>query len=632
MKNFSALFIYLLLVTALFTGCVSFNYRIADNYYEQYAYAKAIPKYEKVLNREFIPDAASKIAESYRKTGNSIKAELWYKRLVSNPEVTLQNKLALGEVLMENGKYSEAKPWLQDYLAFNNTDKRVKRLIQACDSIHLFFSDTNVYSVSLLKLNKAEESNFSPSFYNDGIIFLSDRSAPGKNKVKSVWTGKEYLDIFFSRETGEDNWSEPEMLKGDVNGLYDEGPAVISPDSSTIYFTRTDYSGKNVETNQRDESNLKLYYGRLTGNKWTVEGPLKFNNEDYSVGHPSLSPDGSTMFFVSDMPWGYGGTDIYKVTLINGAWSDPVNLGAGVNTEGNEMFPFISADSILYFASDGHIGLGGLDIFSSNWNGEKWMNAENLQYPVNSSKDDFGFIINSSNLKGYFSSNRLKNVDKLFGFKKNPPVFSLKLLVHDVKKKTPLNSFNIATIDKNKKLKNIATGKEGRAEVSLQQNTAYQLLIKENGFYAAERKYSTAGLRKSTVITDTVSLEKIELNKARIWSNISFNRKETAINKNTSMALDSLVNIMTLNPEITIEIASHTDSRGTFPDNLAISKKRSDEIVEYLVKKGIKASRMISMGYGEVKLLNNCRDGILCLEEDHKINNRTEIKVVDILK
>jgi peptidoglycan-associated lipoprotein len=484
----------------------------------------------------------------------------------------------------------------------------------------------------LLKLNKAEESNFSPSFYNDGIIFLSDRSAPGKNKVKSVWTGKEYLDIFFSRETGEDNWSEPEMLKGDVNGLYDEGPAVISPDSSTIYFTRTDYSGKNVETNQRDESNLKLYYGRLTGNKWTVEGPLKFNNEDYSVGHPSLSPDGSTMFFVSDMPWGYGGTDIYKVTLINGAWSDPVNLGAGVNTEGNEMFPFISADSILYFASDGHIGLGGLDIFSSNWNGEKWMNAENLQYPVNSSKDDFGFIINSSNLKGYFSSNRLKNVDKLFGFKKNPPVFSLKLLVHDVKKKTPLNSFNIATIDKNKKLKNIATGKEGRAEVSLQQNTAYQLLIKENGFYAAERKYSTAGLRKSTVITDTVSLEKIELNKARIWSNISFNRKETAINKNTSMALDSLVNIMTLNPEITIEIASHTDSRGTFPDNLAISKKRSDEIVEYLVKKGIKASRMISMGYGEVKLLNNCRDGILCLEEDHKINNRTEIKVVDILK
>ncbi|HMT29570.1 MAG TPA: hypothetical protein PKD91_09855 [Bacteroidia bacterium] len=239
-----------------FSSCKSLNLRIAENYYEQYAYSKAIPKYEKALRKDFVPEAANHLAESYRKTGNSLNAEIWYKRLVKSPQVKLEYKLSLAEVLMENGKYSEARDWFQDYLQYSASDKRVKRMIQACDSINLFFRDTNTFQISLPKFNKDNENNFSPVYYRQGIVFLSDRKAPGKNKELSAWTGKEYLDLFYTRKVDGDNWLEPELLKGNINGLYDEGPASFSNDNTTIYFTRNDYSGKEIERNQKNISLL----------------------------------------------------------------------------------------------------------------------------------------------------------------------------------------------------------------------------------------------------------------------------------------------------------------------------------------------------------------------------------------
>ncbi len=629
-KNYS---IFLFLLSALFlSSCKSLNLRIAENYYDQYAYSKAIPKYEKALKKDFVPEAATHLAESYRKIGNSPKAEMWYRRLVKSPAVTLQNKLALAEVLMENGKYQEAKIWYQDYLQYSSSDKRVKRMIQACDSVQLFFVDTLTYDIDLLKLNKGEESNFSPAFYRQGLVFLSDRPAPGKNKELSEWTGKEYLDLFYTRKLDGGSWLEPELLKGDVNGLYDEGPAVFTTDNTTIYFTRTDYTGKIIEKNDKNVSLLKLYYGKIYGNQWKLETQMPFNSNEYSVGHPAVSPDGKTLFFVSDMPWGYGGTDIYKVVMENGKWSEPQNLGPKVNSEGNEMFPFYSADSVLYFASDGHIGLGGLDIFESLWNGTEWSKAENLQYPLNSSKDDFGFIIDSANTNGYFSSNRIKNIDKIYGFIKNPPVFSYHLNAYDSKTHKHLKTLVLQAQNPDQSLKVLATGINGTIEMPLEGNSKINLLLKSVGYYTKLIPLTTVGLRKSESFTDSLSLDKIELNKSIIWPTIHFNKKETELTPKTEAALDSLYAILELNPELQIEISSHTDSRGSFVDNMNISRKRSDEIAMYLINKGIDPPRLISIGYGEAKLLNYCRDGILCLEEDHQINNRVEIKVIELMK
>ncbi|HMT29571.1 MAG TPA: OmpA family protein [Bacteroidia bacterium] len=331
------------------------------------------------------------------------------------------------------------------------------------------------------------------------------------------------------------------------------------------------------------------------------------------------------------MPWGYGGTDIYKVELKNGKWSEPMNLGNAVNSDGNEMFPFVAADSVIYFASDGHIGIGGLDIFSSYFDGEKWSKPENLQFPVNSSKDDFGFIIDSSNTSGYFTSNRVKNTDKIYQFKKNPPIFTYTLNVTEGKNLKAVKSFELFNVSEKGKT-SFVKGVNGIAINSLNPNTDYSFLVQSNGYYTKKMAVSTVGRRKSEAISDSVSLEKIELNKAKIWRTIEFKKKDDFLSLNAQHALDSLVEILELNPEIQIEIASHTDSKGSFIDNLNLSKKRSDEISLYLINKGINPPRLISIGYGEAKLLNNCRDGILCLEEDHRVNNRVEIKVIDFMK
>jgi len=628
-SGFSA---FLIVCIVSLVGCKAFNYRVAENYYEQYAYSKAIPKYEKVLRKDFIPDAAAKLADSYSKTGNTMKAEIWYKRLVKSPDVKIEYKLSLAEVLMENGKYSEARTWFQEYLLLDAGNKYVKRMIQACDSIHLFFEDTTIYNISVMKINKENESNFSPAFFRQGIVFLSDRAAPGKRKERSDWTGKEYLDLFYSMPSGDSSWKEPELLNGDINGRFDEGPAVFNREYTSIFFTRTDYTGKIVEKNVKDVSVLKMYYGIFSGTQWMMSAPVPFNSPDYSVGHPALTADGKTMFFVSDMPWGYGGTDIYSVNYVNGKWSDPVNLGGTVNSEGDEMFPFISADSVLYYASDGLIGLGGLDIFSTYWNGTKWTKPENLQYPVNSSKDDFGLIIDSTNTKGYFSSNRIRNIDKLYSFKKNPPVFTFKAFAADKNTRKPIKSFTVSAIQPNGKTIIVATGTNGVANVPIASKSEYRLIIKCPGYYAQKIEISTVGKRKSEAMVDSLELEKIELNKAVVWKSIHFNKKEIEITPKMTDGLDSLYTILELNPEIQIEIGSHTDSRGVFGDNYNISRKRSDEIAFYLINKGIRAPRLISTGYGEGKLLNYCRDGVLCLEEDHQVNNRIEIKVVDLMK
>lgn len=619
-------FIIIFISVSLFAGCKAFNLRVADNYYNELAYAKAISKYEKVLRKEFHHQAASRLAESYRNTGNSMKAEIWYRRIDNSPMVTLDNRFNFAVVLMENGKYTEAAEKFTTYLQYDPTAKKARMLLGVCDSIHLFFEDTTLYQISIPDFNGEFESNFSPVFFRDGIVFVSDRIAPGKRRMISPWSGKPYLDLFFTK-VSDGKWIVPQLLKGDINGVYDEGPAAFSADFNNIYFTRLDYSGTVIEKNQKNMSLLKLFSGRYTGNSWRLTGPLTFNNSEYSVGHPALSSDGRTLYFVSDMPWGYGGTDIYKTEFRDGQWSEPENLGNAINSNGNEMFPFMAADSVLYFASDGHLGLGGLDLFSSFWNGEKWMKSENLQYPVNSSKDDFGFIIDSTNSHGYFSSNRSKNRDLIYEFKRNPPAFDLLFIAKD-NKGSGIKKFDLYQKTRKGDKVRMAGGVNGTAKCELLPNTEYYAEIYADGYFTATSYFSTYGMRKSVTLKDSVQLVKINLNKPVIWPGISFMKKETIIGEEAVIALDSLIVILNLNPGIEVELGVHTDSRGSFSDNLKITKTRAEALAEYLIDKDVARSRFVVIGYGEGKLINQCRDGIFCIEEDHLANNRVEVKVI----
>ena len=308
------IYLYILAYTAvLFSGCMSIRLRTANENYQLFAYADAIKDYEWVLQRKRVIDAIPLLADCYRQEGNSIKTEYWYKKAVKLPGAEVKWRFYLAEALMKNEKYSEASASLKDYLTFNRNDLKAQRMLSSCDSLQRFYLDTSLYTVQLIRLNLPGENNFSPMFYHSGIIYLSDRSFKGLSKSKSDWTGKRYLDLFYAAKTEKGNWIEPEPLRGDVNGRFNEGPAVFTNDDNTMYFTRNNYISNKIDKNKKNINVLKIFCAEKVEGEWKMKGPMPFNSDDYSICHPAINSDGTVIYFSSDIPWGYGGMDIYKV-------------------------------------------------------------------------------------------------------------------------------------------------------------------------------------------------------------------------------------------------------------------------------------------------------------------------------
>jgi len=350
------------------------------------------------------------------------------------------------------------------------------------------------------------------------------------------------------------------------------------------------------------------------------------------------------MVFVSDMPWGYGGTDIYRVQWINNTWSKPASIGKVINTSGNEMFPFLLNDSILYFSSNGMIGVGGLDIYRTELTADGWTVPENLGYPINSPRDDFGLIcdneelsgyFSSEELSGYFSSNRQQGKDNIFSFKRNAPVLTLKGKLIDKSTNKPLKNINLK-LTANSIDTILTTDGEGNFTAQLKNNKDYTLRAEDKSYFTTSENISTFGYRKSATLNKDLTLEKVIFNKPVIWRGIAFEKGKSDciafekgksdLTPSTKTELNKLFNILLENKNIKIELSCHTDSRGVERDNLILSQARADKAAAYLINKGISKDRIISVGFGSQRLLNNCVRGILCLEEDHQINIRTEIE------
>ena len=532
---------------------------------------------------------------------------------------------------MKNEKYSEASASLKDYLAFNRNDLKAQRMLSSCDSLQRFYLDTSLYTVQLIRFNLPGENNFSPMFYHSGIIYLSDRSFKGLSKSKSDWTGKRYLDLFYAAKTEKGNWMEPEPLRGDVNGRFNEGPAVFTNDDNTMYFTRNNYISNKVDKNKKNINVLKIFCAEKVEGEWKMKGPMPFNSDDYSICHPAINSDGTVIYFSSDIPWGYGGMDIYKVRWEGGdTWSKPVNLGPNINTDGNEVFPFMQNDSTLFFSSDGSAGMGGLDVFVSHQVKEEWQECKNLNSPINSSNDDFGFIIDSSDVTGYFSSDRYSGVDKIFSFKRNQPHLFASLKIFSIDAANSVFNTNITIYKDNNKDTVVSITGLGNLLFRISNDHEYEFKIENRDFYSKNVSISTAGRTISGTIPIEVSLEKVQINKPFIWPGIGFNRKEWQLKLDAGEALEKLVELLQANPLLQIEIGDYTDSRGNDADNIRLTQKRAELVMQYLSTRGIKGARLSAKGYGEAKLLNNCVNGVLCIEEDHQVNNRIEIIVKTI--
>ncbi len=477
----------------------------------------------------------------------------------------------------------------------------------SCDSIELLYKDSLLFDIKRLPFNGYDESNFSPVYFRSGIVYVSNRNSDSKNYKTKPTTDD--FNLFYAKQTEMGNWLDPEPLRGNINSIFNEGPCSFNNKFSLVYFTRNDNEGKKIVTNQKSENVLKIYQAETNEGEWNVTGEVSFNNINYRVGHPTLSPSGRTMIFVSDMPWGYGGTDLYMVTQQNGQWSKPENLGKVINSAGNEMFPFLLNDSVLYFASNGMIGIGGLDIYRSELTENGWSIPENLGFPINSPRDDFGFICSREELSGYFSSNRSQGKDNIFSFRKNAPILSLNGRLTEKSTGKPLKNIPLKLFD-GKKDSTIVTDADGYFKAMLTVNTEYKIKSEEKNYFSSSLNFSTYGYRRSAEIEQNLALEKVLYNKPVIWRAISFDKGSSELTASAKQELNKLANILMDNPLIKIELSCHTDSRGNDRENLIISQARADKAAEYIFTKGIARERITAVGYGSQRLLNNCVKGV----------------------
>lgn len=509
--------------------------KAANAEFEKFSYPQAVRNYEAYLNSnkknsEHEKEALTNLAFCYRKLQDSKNAERVYRDLFSSfpDKLESQHYLFFAQALANNGKHKESQKYYSKYGEQQKQDLRGRKFTVAYMDDSQFYKDSALYRIEYLYPINSKYSDFSPMYYDKGLVFVSARNEG--SGIKRIFNQNEmpFLDLFLFGDTMQlrketkaivsqqqaslgssgkgykptivsdaqevIEMEDPaiEEFSKSINSKYHEGPVTFFKDYKKLIFTRNNYSKGRVHKSEKGINMLKLYISTKKGTKWGDVKELPFNSDNYSTGHPALSPDNRKLYFVSDMPGGFGGTDIYMVDNKNGDWGSPVNLGREVNTEGNEMFPFMDELGNFYFASDGHAGLGGLDMFYLEFrNGIPIGEAENLGFPINSTKDDFGLITNGDRSSGYFSSNRKKGYsdDNIYSFTKG--CNQLNLFVYDANTKEPIRDTELRMVKNGVNKKMYFTNSSGHASVCLERGTDFECKAIKEGYEIGNITYGT---------------------------------------------------------------------------------------------------------------------------------------------
>lgn len=742
-------------------------------------------KAPKSLSEGELRAAKAKLAYSYKQVRDTQNAERTYRELISAGELPAEYAdcyLYFAQALGSNGKYKEAQEAYEKYNAIQKDDTRGPLFSKLYRDVSVLSRNAGSYKVQFLDINSSK-AEFSPTYYKDGLVFVSAKGGEG-NGVKRVfnWNNTPFLDLFYmpelkaikgnraaslggsvpkkttkqiqqGRTLGVDDYTAPtsndsrtvgfyggnnvnarlgyedvpvtesERFSRTLNTKYHEGPATFVKDGSRVIFTRNNFNNGKYRESADGINKLKLYTATQTNENWQKVEELPFNSDDYSTGHPALGYNDQLLFFASDMPGGFGGTDIYVARAEGTGWGKPVNMGKEVNTKGNELFPFVDEKGNLYFSSDGHAGLGDLDIFfaqlTQDGNGAKWV--KNLGEPVNSNKDDFGIVTDGERKAGFFSSNRKNGGtdDDIYRFNREGPLYPCRELtvnVFDAATRTPLENalVNIEGTENNADKRQLKTDADGNIRLCLDAESEFKFLASNEGYQNNQIGFSTNGLQDDApsrleiplnkpqaagktslrgrvttqkdkepiagvlvVLTNECdgttqeattgpdgsyefpikpgcdySLEAMKDNMGSLGSkidkegigvpdvvmfkkgdivaveNIFYNLNKFNIRSDAATELDKLVGVMTKYPKMKIEMRSHTDSRSSAKYNKTLSTNRAKAAVAYLKSKGIASSRLVAAGYGESLLVNECKDGATCTEEEHQQNRRTEIKIL----
>ncbi len=490
----------MLLLFALTTQCIlaqSGKMKKADEFFETYNYPEAAELYKKILTKEENDDAKLKLADCYRLMNKPTEAEYWYEQIIDSEIGDDEDFLHYGMALKMNGKCELAKEMFLEFASRVPADTRGLRLAESCDKEDYFKQDPGVYNISNLNINSVQ-SDFSPTFFGDGIVFASARGGKFQDKLYE-WTNAPFLDLFYSESisnTDPVEHKKPELFKGQPNTWMHEGTTTFSRDESTLFFTRNNYYKGKKRKDSENTVRLKIYTAEREGDDdWGDIQELPFNSDEYSVGHPTLSPDGQALYFVSDMQGGYGEEDIYVAFKDGSSWGNPMNLGPEINSEGREMFPFIHEDGTLYFASDALPGLGGLDIFSSSQLEDgSWSTPENLRMPINSNHDDFGIILDEEGTLGYFSSNRPGGLgdDDIYSFSRS--AYKMEGLVIDIVTEEPMEGVIVQLIEDGVIVQERTTFADGKFSFPIVKDKTYEVRTSKDNYQDGMQSVSTEGL------------------------------------------------------------------------------------------------------------------------------------------
>jgi peptidoglycan-associated lipoprotein len=557
--------------------------------------------YQNTTDKKDKLNIAYHIAECYRRMDNSPQAALWFGKVVAKDYENPLSVLYYADALRMNQNYEEAKAQYQRYKELVPDDPRGSDGILSCDFSLQWMDQPSGYQVDEMKFINSKFSDYSPFYSREDyqeLYFTSSRDETTGN-AEHGGTGQEFADIFFSTMDKKGKWSTPVPLTDPVNSEAEEGTPVFSADYNTLYFTRCNVS-------KRKALGCEIFTARREGDKWSNAESLKLADDSVVVAHPAISTDELTMYFVSDMagsmksPEGKSSKDIWMVTRSakGSEWNPPVNAGAPINTPGDELFPFLHTDGSLYFSSDGHIGMGGLDIYKAVKSESGQWQVENMKYPVNSAADDFGIVFEKDRESGYFSSTRKgKTMDDIFAFVLPPLKFTLIGVVKNEKTDEIIPDAVIKSIGSDGITIDTRSGKDGLFRFTLKPSTDYVFIAEKPGFLKGKERETTKGISQSTEFKTEIFLASIE---APIEvENIFFDLDKAELRPESMVSLDKLVETLNDNPNIVVELGSHTDARATDAYNLDLSKRRAQSVVDYLIQKGIARDRLVPKGYGE---------------------------------
>lgn len=691
--------------------------KLAETHFNRLEYFQAAPIYAELANKSINGktkqpqwDHVRKAAYTYKQLFQYNQSKYYYAKLHDANQLTEQDYIEYIDILRTIGKYDVAEDLLADaYRVYPNNNFVVTLKERNAQFGHLL-QDSARYAIEALTINSGK-GDFCPTFFEAGLLYMSKAKNAGFLNTKYSWDNAYFINMLYASYDIDSTLKEGQVIKDAFFSRAHDGPVSFSPDGNTMVITKNTLGKHKKDTLVV----LALYFSQKVNGEWKELTPFPFNNPNYNVGHACWANDGKRIYFASDAPGGRGEADLYYSDLIGGKWSQPVNLGPTINTEQDDLFPFVLND-MLYFSSNGHFGIGGLDVFQVNLTNPGTVN--NMGYPMNTSYDDFGIIALPGNKSGFFSSNRGDFVDRIYSWKLQDPkiTFQGNLFALFEEKQAMGNHAVIIKDITSGEIDTLKTNEKGEFTTTISFRHAYHMIAEENYFkLTKDISFNTSNIGRDTTINDSIflkpthilvklkvvekgtdkiiplakvdirnsntgeevsmftdSLGMIEMQVPR-WANyiahaskkryvdgeanfnttdennkvitlllelppirrgdiftlenIFYDYNKASLRPESTASLDKLAAFIMEN-NVKIELSSHTDARGTDSYNMKLSQARAQSCVDYLLKKGVPKANIIAKGYGETKLLNRCKNGIVCSEEEHQANRRTEIKIL----